>query len=76
MRLWLRLLSVLVPAVSRANWLREWEAELVAESRRGGRPARMAAGALADAWVLWRGAGGSKGVGRRAVGITCVEDGR
>jgi predicted permease len=47
-RLWLRLVSPLVPRDARGDWLDEWEGELAAR----GRSMRDAWGALADAWYL------------------------
>lgn len=56
-RLWLRIVSVLVPGADREEWLEEWEAELAAggpgmDPGNGPRSATDAWGALADAWTL------------------------
>ncbi|MEM7417021.1 MAG: ABC transporter permease [Gemmatimonadota bacterium] len=47
-RTWVRIVSVLVPASERAEWIEQWEGELTAS----GGSMRHALGAMADAWYL------------------------
>ena len=47
-RLWIRLNSLLVPGVKRAEWVEEWQAELAVS----GAPLHHLLGALPDAWYL------------------------
>jgi predicted permease len=49
-RLWVRIVSVLVPGVRREEWIEEWDGELAAL----GGPMRHVWGALGDAWYLRR----------------------
>ena len=49
-RLWVRIVSVLVPGDRRGEWIEEWDGELTAR----GAPMRHAWGALGDAWYLRR----------------------
>lgn len=48
LRLWIRLVSVLVPSADRRQWIEEWDAELTIAPR----AKRDAWGALPDAWYL------------------------
>jgi hypothetical protein len=47
-RLWIRIVSALVPGYDRREWREEWDAELSANGRR----MSNAWGALPDAWYL------------------------
>ena len=47
-RLWVRVISILVPAHERSDWTEEWLAELAANNG----TMSHAWGALADAWYL------------------------